>query len=204
MTTTINISKLKTAEYNPRDITKNHYAKLKASIETYGILQPLIVNTNGSRRNVIIGGHQRFKIAKELGIEELPVKFLNLNYNRERKLNLSLNKNTGHFDKDILANEFEIEHLLDIGFTEFELGINDFIESKYKTFTTKLTKSEHKKTQQVLHKIMKVKQYNEAQALMYIIHNFWKGITLEDDKLEIVEKYYINDEKEHTGISFRE
>jgi hypothetical protein len=204
MATTINITKLIPADYNPRDITKNNYAKLKASIQTYGILQPLIINTNGSRRNVIIGGHQRYKIAKEIGLKEVPVKYLNLNLKRERKLNLSLNKNTGHWDKDILANKFEIENLLDIGFTEFELGINDFIESKYETFTTKLTKAEYKKTSQVLRKIMKVKQYNEAEALMYIIHNFWKGITLDEDKLKIVEKYYINDEKDNTGISFRE
>jgi hypothetical protein len=175
MTHTIDISKLNTAHYNPRDITEKNYTKLKINIQTYGILQPLIVNNHKDRKNIIIGGHQRFRIANELGYKEVPVRYLSLNLHQEKKLNLALNKNTGHWDKDILANEFEIEQLLDIGFTEFELGINDFTEPTFKTFTAKLSEEEHQKTKEVITRIKEANGYNDTQAFMHIIQYFWKG-----------------------------
>ena len=175
MTSTVNISLLRTADYNPRDITEKNYNKLKDNIKQYGILQPLIVNKNKDRKNIIIGGHQRFRIANELGLKKVPVKYLDLNLHKEKKLNLSLNKNTGHWDKDILANEFEIEHLLDIGFTEFELGINDFTEPKFKTFTVKLSLDEYEKTQFVINKLKLVNGINDTQAFLHMIYRYWKG-----------------------------
>jgi|TARA_B110000914_G_scaffold189744_1_gene175343 hypothetical protein len=178
MTNTININQLKTADYNPRDITERNYNELKKNIATYGILQPLIVNSNGGRKNVIIGGHQRYRVATELGINEVPIKYVNLNLKKERALNLSLNKNTGHWNKDILANQFDIEVLLDIGFTEFELGINNFTEPTFKTFSAKLTDNEYEQTQEVFGKIMAANDYNETQSFMYMIQYFWKGVSV--------------------------
>lgn len=178
MTSTVDITKLNTADYNPRDITEKNYLKLKTNIQTYGILQPLIVNNHKDRNNIIIGGHQRFRIANELGYKEVPVRYLALNLHQEKKLNLALNKNTGHWDKDILANQFEIEQLLDIGFTEFELGINDFTEPKFKTYTAKLSVDEHKKTQEVITKIKSANDCNDTQAFMYMIQYFWKGTSV--------------------------
>lgn len=178
MTNTVSILDLRTADYNPRDITEKNYNKLKDNIKQYGILQPLIVNKNKDRKNIIIGGHQRYRIANELGLKKVPVKYLNVDLHTEKKLNLSFNKNTGHWDKDILANEFEIEHLLDIGFTEFELGINDFTEPKFKTYTVKLDLEEYKKTEYVINNIKRYNDYNNTQAFMYMIYKYWKGVSV--------------------------
>ena len=46
------------------------------------------------------------------------------------ELNIRLNKNTGDWDFDVLANEFEMGDLLDWGFTEIDLGLYPEDEEK--------------------------------------------------------------------------
>ena len=106
------------AEYNPRQLTKDQYKHLKDSIDRFGLVDPIIVNKNKLRKNIIIGGHQRVKVAKDMNIKEVPVIELDLTYDRERELNVRLNKNSGEWDFDILANNFELDELIDIGFKE--------------------------------------------------------------------------------------
>ena len=126
----IKINKLKPAEYNPRQISKKQYKELKQSIEKFGLVDPIIINENGY---IVIGGHQRLKICKELKYKEVGCVILNLSKEKERELNIRLNKNTGEFDFDLLANQFEIEELTDWGFKEIELGLNiDKIEQEEK------------------------------------------------------------------------
>tara|TARA_R100000479_G_scaffold153742_1_gene89696 strand:- start:1162 stop:1671 length:510 start_codon:yes stop_codon:yes gene_type:complete len=117
----IKIEKLEPATYNPRQISTKQYKDLKESITKFGIVDPLIVNKNSY---TIVGGHQRYKICKELGYKEIGCIILDLNTEQERELNIRLNKNTGEFDMDILANEFDIEELTDWGFKEIDLGLN--------------------------------------------------------------------------------
>jgi ParB/RepB/Spo0J family partition protein len=117
----IKIEKLEPATYNPRQISTKQYKDLKESITKFGIVDPLIVNKNSY---TIVGGHQRYKICKELGYKEIGCIILDLNTEQERELNIRLNKNTGEFDMDILANEFDIEELKDWGFKEIDLGLN--------------------------------------------------------------------------------
>ena len=110
------------AEYNPRQLTKEQHKHLKDSIQRFGLVDPIIVNKNKDRKNVIIGGHQRVRIAKELKMEDIPVLELDLTYDREKELNIRLNKNMGEWDYDILANMFDFDELLDIGFSEKEFN----------------------------------------------------------------------------------
>ena len=122
----IEINKLKPATYNPRQITTKQYNDLKESIDKFGIVDPIIINKD----NTIIGGHQRYKIwkekAKESNVDDItiPCVVLELNKEQERELNVRLNKNTGEFDMDILANEFDIDELVDWGFKHIDLDIN--------------------------------------------------------------------------------
>ena len=116
-----NIDSLVFAEYNPRQLTAEQYQQLKDSIERFGLVDPIIVNQHKDRKNVIIGGHQRTRVAKKLGIEEVPCVFVNLSYEKERELNVRLNKNVGGWDYDILADNFELEELTDWGFSEKNL-----------------------------------------------------------------------------------
>ena len=115
------IKDLKPATYNPRQISTKQYNNLKASVKKFGLVDPIIINQNG---NVVVGGHQRLKIFKELKHIEIDCVVLDLSKEEERELNIRLNKSGGEFDMDILANEFDIDELVDWGFKEIELGLN--------------------------------------------------------------------------------
>ena len=120
-----NVKDLIFADYNPRQLTEKQYKNLKASIENFGLVDPILINKNETRKNIIIGGHQRVKVAKRLKIKQVPCIELDLTLERERELNVRLNKNTGQWDFDVLANNFEIDDLVDWGFTHEELIIPD-------------------------------------------------------------------------------
>ena len=115
------ISELKPALYNPRVMNEKQEADLTASIEQFGLIDPIIANSNKDRLNIVVGGHQRLKIAKKLNYKEVPVVYIDLNEEREKILNLRLNKNTGSWDYELLKS-FETEILFDIGFDSEEIG----------------------------------------------------------------------------------
>ena len=116
----IEINKLKPATYNPRQISTKQYKDLKQSIEKFGLVDPIIINKDMT----VIGGHQRLKICKELKHKDVHCVVLDLSKEEERELNIRLNKNTWEFDIDILANEFDIDNLVDWGFKHIDLDIN--------------------------------------------------------------------------------
>jgi len=117
----VDINQLKPAEYNPRKANKKQIDDVKKSIERFGLVDPLIVNSSENRKNIVIGGHLRLKVAKEMGYKEVPVVYVNIqDLEKEKELNLRLNKNTGEFDFDLLAN-FDENFLLDVGFSNEEL-----------------------------------------------------------------------------------
>ena len=116
----VKIAELNPAEYNPRRMTNKQYEDLKNSLEKFGLVDPIIINTD----NTVVGGHQRLRIMRELGAELVPVVRVNLSKEDEKELNIRLNKNTGEFDLDVLANNFEIDELKDWGFKDVELGFN--------------------------------------------------------------------------------
>ena len=118
------------AEYNPRQLTQEQFKHLKDSIHRFGLVDPIIINKNKDRKNIIIGGHQRTKVAKAMGIKEVPCLELDLSYDKEKELNIRLNKNTGDWDYDLLANNFDIDELHDWGFDDSELKIDLFDEEK--------------------------------------------------------------------------
>ena len=117
------IKQLKPSEYNPRKMTEKQEEDLTESLKRFGCLDPIIVNMFSGRENIIVGGHQRYRILDKLGYKEVPVIFVSLDEKKEKELNLRLNKNTGEFDFDILKT-FETDLLLDVGFTQLELSEN--------------------------------------------------------------------------------
>ena len=114
------------AEYNPRQLSEDQYKNLKDSITRFGLVDPIIINKNKDRKGIIIGGHQRVKVARTMGIKEVPCVEVDLTYEKEKELNIRLNKNTGGWDMDILANTFDVNELLDWGFDESELSLDLF------------------------------------------------------------------------------
>lgn len=116
------------SEYNPRKLDEKDEKDLTQSVEEFGLVQPVIVNTHPDRLGVVIGGHQRLKIAKKLGIQEVPCVEVSLTLERERELNIRLNKNNGKFDYDLLQEHFDVEDLVDWGFEEFEFDVPDDVD----------------------------------------------------------------------------
>lgn len=127
----INITELKPALYNPRRWSDAQTAHLTESIKRFGLVDPLIVNGAIERHNIVIGGHFRLKIAKDLGLKEVPVVYIDITDEaKERELNLRLNRNTGEWDFELLK-QFNIDLLLDVGFDDQDLGDiwNDALET---------------------------------------------------------------------------
>ncbi|HMS50201.1 MAG TPA: DNA modification methylase [Candidatus Saccharibacteria bacterium] len=117
----IKISELKAAQYNPRKWSPEAIASLTQSIEQFGLVDPILSNGNVKRKNIVIGGHFRLKVAKDLGYKEVPVVYLDIpDELKEKELNLRLNKNLGDWDYGLLA-EFDESLLADVGFDSQEL-----------------------------------------------------------------------------------
>lgn len=115
------VNELRASEYNPRKWDKEAEAQLKERIKKFGVVDPVLVNSAEERKNIVIGGHFRLSVIKDLGIEEVPVVYLNIpDIEKEKELNIRLNKNTGEFDWDILKT-FDESFLSEIGFSSEEL-----------------------------------------------------------------------------------
>ncbi len=94
----IPVSKIKAAKYNPRKDLKPgdaEYEKLRRSIEEFGYVEPVIWN---ERTGNIVGGHQRFKVLVTMGYREIDCVVLDIDEQREKALNVALNKICGEFD----------------------------------------------------------------------------------------------------------
>ncbi|MHC5035376.1 MAG: hypothetical protein ACYTFZ_10105, partial [Planctomycetota bacterium] len=97
------ISRLNPAPYNPRkDLRPGdpEYEAIKRSILEFGCVDPLVWNR---RTGNLVGGHQRLKVLQnDLGAEEADVSVVDLPPEREKALNVALNKIQGDWDKDKL------------------------------------------------------------------------------------------------------
>jgi len=134
--TFVKVDSLKVSEYNPRKHDETAARQLEESIAKYGLVDPLIANSAPSRKDVLIGGHFRQKVAKKLGIKEVPVVYVNIpDIEKERELNLRLNKNIGEWDYELLK-EFDLNLLLDVGFGDEDLSNiwNDSLETDEDNF----------------------------------------------------------------------
>ncbi len=111
---TMNIQKINILKLKPSD---EEYIKIKNSILEFGYVAPVIINADMT----VIGGHQRLKVLKELGYEEIQCIVVDLDKNKEKALNLALNKISGEWDNDkleaILAELKETD--IDINITGF-------------------------------------------------------------------------------------
>lgn len=115
------INELRASEYNPRKHSKEQTEQLKESVLRFGLVDPILANNATDRKNIVIGGHFRLEVCKELGFTTVPVVYVNIpDLAKEKELNIRLNKNTGEFDLDLLA-EFDETFLQDIGFDSEDL-----------------------------------------------------------------------------------
>lgn len=114
------LKELVAADYNPRKALTpedSEYQKIKRSIEEFGYVDPIIINEDGT----IIGGHQRCTVLKDLGYEEVDVVVVSLDKQREKALNIALNKITGEWDEIKLK-----DLLLDLDLGDYDISITGF------------------------------------------------------------------------------
>lgn len=133
------IDELKPADYNPRHLDEHDRVEIKKSLEKYGFVDAVTVNKHEGRENIIIGGHQRVKVAKEdLGYTHVPCVYVDLDFDDEKELNIRLNKNGGKFDEELLKKFFDKDFLLHVGFKKSELSFYlDEFEKKFNAITNK-------------------------------------------------------------------
>lgn len=113
------ISALKDHPKNPRQLTKDQAAQLKESVQKFGLIDKPIITQD----NLIIGGHQRKNVLKSLKIKEVECWVPDRQLTEEEidELNIRLNLNIGEWDFDVLANEWEVEDLINWGFDPEDL-----------------------------------------------------------------------------------
>ena len=102
------IADLIPAPYNPRQSTAKQEKHLKESLEKFGLVEPIIFN---KQTGYIVGGHFRVRELKKLGIKEIECVIVDLNEDDEKELNIRLNANTGSWDWDTLANDWDVVDL---------------------------------------------------------------------------------------------
>jgi hypothetical protein len=115
-------------EKNPRQMTEKQADDLARSISRFGYVEEIVVNADGRS---LIGGHRRKDVILARALMEpdamvdmrLPSRALTEDEREE--LAIRLNRNTGDWDFDGLANNFEIDRLLEWGFEPGMLGMDD-------------------------------------------------------------------------------
>lgn len=109
------------ADYNPRKDLKPgdpEYEKLKRSLEQFGYVEPVIWNKTTGH---VVGGHQRLKVLIDMGITEVECVVVELPEDKEKALNIALNKISGDWDKDKLA-----VLIADLQSTAFDVSLTGF------------------------------------------------------------------------------
>ena len=107
-----NIGDIKPNKDNPRVIKNEAFKKLVKSIKEFPEMmniRPIVVDDNG----VILGGNKRFKACREAGRTKIPViKAKDLTEEQKKEFIIKDNVQSGEWDYDILANEWDDQDLL--------------------------------------------------------------------------------------------
>lgn len=116
------LSELNPAKYNPRKALKPgdpEFEKLKRSITEFGYVELIVVNV--ANNNTVISGHQRLAVLKDIGETEVECVVVELNDADEKALNVAMNKVSGEWDVDKLADLMDSLKELD-----YDLGKTGF------------------------------------------------------------------------------
>jgi hypothetical protein len=117
------IDEIKENPNNPRSISKGKFRKLVNSIKEFPKMldvRPLVINSEG----YVLGGNMRLKAIKELGFQEVKVIVADeFTKEQEKEFLIKDNLPFGEWDIDMLANEYNLEDLVNWGFSASELAL---------------------------------------------------------------------------------
>ena len=118
----LRLSELNPAAYNPRKILKPgdaEFEKLKASIENFGYVELIVVNAKN--KNTVISGHQRLSVLQHMGQTEAECVVVELSVEKEKALNIAMNKVSGEWDKEKLSLLIS-----DLQLADFDVSLTGF------------------------------------------------------------------------------
>ena len=160
------------SEYNPRkDLkeTDKEYQAIKNSLETFGLLSPIIWN---KRTGHIIGGHQRYKILVSQGATEIECVVIDFDEEKEKACNIALNSAIGEWDNDKLdALLFELQYS-DFLMSDFGIDMSDFeeieteespVQEEKTEYILKITFSDYREFEKVENDIRKLLEFTSAK-----------------------------------------
>lgn len=127
------LADLKPAAYNPRKKLvpgDPEYEKIARSIEEFGYCDPIIINKDGT----IIGGHQRTQVLLDMGAETADCVVVDLDPDKEKALNIALNKITGSWDEAKLA-----ELIGNLNLDGYDLTKTGYSEPELKSILAQVT-----------------------------------------------------------------
>ena len=127
----IPIEQLNPAAYNPRkDLQPGdpEYEKLKRSMQEFGYVEPIVWN---KRTGNIVGGHQRYKVLLDMGMQEVDCVVVDLDETKEKALNLALNKIKGEWNVELLK-----DILLELDTGDFDIELTGFDYDELEEMTT--------------------------------------------------------------------
>ena len=108
---------------------------LERSIQEFGLIHPVIARRED---RTVIDGHQRLVTARKLGIEHVPVIFVELSPERSHLLNLALNRISGSWNEDLLARL-----LVDLGaMPDGDLSLSQFEDDEIRNRLKRLDADE--------------------------------------------------------------
>ncbi|CDK35049.1 ParB domain protein nuclease [Ligilactobacillus salivarius cp400] len=121
---TVKRSEIKLADYNPRTIYEENQKKLYKSIKENGLVEPLVWNKRTKR---LVSGHQRITVADKIYKKDydVPVAIIDVDEDKEKKLNVQLNNSNlqGDWDLNLLENLSLDISFEDMGFTESDVDL---------------------------------------------------------------------------------
>lgn len=129
----VSADRLNQAAYNPRRDLKpgdKDYEKLKRSIEEFGFVEPVVWNR---RTGFVVGGHQRLKVLLDMGETEIDCVVVDLEPEKEKALNLALNRIQGDWDEAKLSEVIaELDaSAFDVSFTGFDAEEIDALMNRF-------------------------------------------------------------------------
>lgn len=121
---TMQLDQITPAPYNPRvDLTPEdpEYQKIKSSIIDHGLIQPIVYNEQTGNA---VGGNQRLKILKDIGITQAVCAVIRVPLVREMEISVALNKHDNLWDREKLR-EIMIQ-FRDEGYDPLRTGFDQY------------------------------------------------------------------------------